>query len=90
MRTVIDATLYVVKGPKGPYCAIRENDSGLVVTERTEQAAAALANEKDMIVVDRREISHDELLKMLARHDANEVAAFAGGSPDPSLGFIDG
>jgi hypothetical protein len=89
MRTVIDATLYVVKGPKGPYYAIRENDSGLVVTERTEQAAAALANEKDMIVVDRREISHEELVKILAHNDSNQIETFSGGPVTSSLGFVD-
>ena len=71
MRTVTDATLYVVKGPRGPYYAIRENESGAVVTEGTEQAAAALANEKDLVLVERREISHEDLLKMLQR--ANRV-----------------
>jgi len=67
MRTVTDATLYVVQGPRGPYFAIVENDSGVVITEGTEQAAAALANEKDLVLVDRREISHDELLTVLSR-----------------------
>jgi hypothetical protein len=64
MRTLTDATLLIVKGPKGAYFAIQDNDTGLVLTERTEQAAAALANEKDMLVVDRREISHDQLLAL--------------------------
>jgi len=67
MRTVTDATLYVVKGPRGPYYAIVENDSGEVIKEATEQAAAAIANERDLILVDRREITHDELTAMLAR-----------------------
>jgi hypothetical protein len=65
MRTLTDATLFVVDGPRGAYFAIRENETGTVLTERTELAAASLANEKDMIIVDRREIGHAELLAML-------------------------
>ena len=66
MRTLTDATLLVVNGPRGAYFAILDNESGAVLTERTEHAAAALANEKDMVIVDRREVSHAELLKMMA------------------------
>lgn len=64
MRTLTNATMFVVNGPRGAYYALRDDDAGTIVTERTEQAAAALANEKDMLIVDRREISHAELLKM--------------------------
>jgi hypothetical protein len=76
MRTVTDATLYIVKGPKGSYCAIRENDTGMVITERTEHAAAVLASSKDMIIVDRREISHDQLLAMMASNCGDPQSAF--------------
>jgi hypothetical protein len=73
MRTLTDATMFVVKGPHGPYYALQDNDSGVVVTERTEQAAAALANEKDMLIVDRREITHAELLKMTGMRSAEHA-----------------
>ncbi|HEY2586314.1 MAG TPA: hypothetical protein VGI81_11175 [Tepidisphaeraceae bacterium] len=70
MKTLTDATLLVVSGPRGAYFAILDNESGTVLTERTEHAAAALANEKDMVIVDRREIGHAELLRMMAaRYD---------------------
>lgn len=67
MRTLNDATMLVVSGPRGTYYALRDNDTGAIITERTEQAAAALANEKDMLIVDRREITHAELQKMLGK-----------------------
>ena len=66
MKTLINATLFVVKGPKGPYYAICDQDSGAVFTERTEQAAITRANEMDMILVDRQEVSHAEMLKLTA------------------------
>jgi hypothetical protein len=75
MRTLTDATLLVVNGPRGAYFAILDNESGAVLTERTEHAAAALANEKDMLIVDRREISHAELLRMMAARYDDQVAA---------------
>jgi hypothetical protein len=65
MRTITDATLYVVNGPRGPYYALRDNDSGQIITERTEQAAATVANEKDMVIVERLEISHPKMLAMM-------------------------
>ena len=64
MTTVTDAILYVVNGAKGCYYAIHETDTGAVLTARTEQEAAKLANDKDMIIVDRREITHTKLLSM--------------------------
>ena len=75
MRTLTDATLFTVNGPRGCYYAVRSHDSGTVLTERTESAAAALANEKDLLIVDQREISHAELLEMMAaRADESGVA----------------
>jgi hypothetical protein len=67
MRTLTNATMFVVNGSLGAYFALRDDDSGEVLTERTEKAAAALANVKDMLIVDRREISHAELLKMMGK-----------------------
>ena len=67
MKTLINATLFVVKGPKGPYYAICDQDSGAVFTERTEQAAITRANEMDMILVDRQEISHAAMLKLTSQ-----------------------
>jgi hypothetical protein len=64
MKTLINATLFVVKGPKGPYYAICDQDSGAVFTESTEQAAVTRANEMDMILVDRQEVGHAEMLKL--------------------------
>lgn len=66
MRTLTDATLFVVNGPRGAYFAVRENETGAVLTERTETAAMSMANEKDLLVVDRREIAHAELLALMA------------------------
>src|SRR5205807_2995981 len=71
MRTLTDATLYTVNGPRGSYYAIRNHDTGSVLTERTESAAAALANEQDLVIVDQREISHAELLEMMASRCAD-------------------
>lgn len=96
MRTLTDATLLVVNGPRGPYYAILENETGAVLTERTEHAAAAMANEKDMVIVDRREVSHAELLRMMAsRYDRgtkrpaadHPLSAADGGEPAPSMGL---
>lgn len=64
MRTLTDATLYTVHGPRGSYYAVRNHDTGAVLTERTRSAAAGLANEQDLVIVDQREISHAELLEM--------------------------
>jgi hypothetical protein len=44
----------------------------MVITERTEHAAAVLANEKDLVIVDRREISHDQLLVMISSRFENQ------------------
>lgn len=96
MKTLIDATLLVVNGPRGAYYAILDNESGAVLTERTEHAAAALANEKDMVIVDRKEISHAELLRiMAARYDrldekpaADQPTAPSGTTkPPPTMGL---
>lgn len=67
--------MFVVNGPRGPYYALKDNDTGAVVTESTEQAAAALANEKDLLIVDRREISHADLVKMLGKPAPQHVGA---------------
>lgn len=75
MRTLTDATMFVVNGPRGLYYALQDNDTGAVVIESTEQAAAALANEKDMLIVDRREISHAELQKMMGKRAPEHVGA---------------
>ena len=75
MRTLTDATLFVVKGPRGAYFAVRENETGAVVTERTEMAAMSVANEKDLLVVDRREIGHSELLALMASRYEERVTA---------------
>lgn len=70
MRTLTDATLLTIDGPKGAYYAVLDHATGTVLTERTEHAAAALANEKDMVIVDRRQITHAELLRMMtARYE---------------------
>lgn len=66
MKTLTDATLYTVNGPRGTYYAIRDHDTGTVLTEGTESAAAAVANEKDLVIVDQLQIGHAELLKLMA------------------------
>lgn len=75
MRTLTDATLYVVDGPHGPYYAIRDNESGRIVTERTEQAAARIANQTDMVIVDRVHITHAKLLAMTGSGAAGQQAS---------------
>jgi hypothetical protein len=80
MRTLTDATLFTVNGPRGCYYAVRSHDTGTVLTERTESAAAALANEKDLLIVEQREISHAELLEMMAAR-AEEGGVATQGSP---------
>ena len=75
MRTLTDATLYTVNGPRGSYFAVRNHDSGSVLTERTESAAAALANEQDLLIVDQCEISHAQLLEMMAARGADGAGA---------------
>lgn len=66
MKTLTDATLYIVNGPRGPYYAVHEHETGAVLTERTESAAIALANEKDLLIVDRQQISHAGMLELMA------------------------
>jgi hypothetical protein len=96
MRTVSDATLLVVDGPRGPYYAIMQNATGTVLTERTEQAAASLANDKDMVIVERREVSHAELLRLMNdRYDRrpphpaadHPTAGTDAEHPAPSMGL---
>lgn len=70
MRTLTDATMFVVDGPRGVSYALQDNDTGDIIVEDTEQAAAAQANEKDMLIVDRRQISHGELQKLLGKRPA--------------------
>lgn len=66
MRTLTDATLYTVTGPRATYYALRIHDTGAILTERTESAAAAIANEQDLVIVDQLQITHAELLDMMA------------------------
>ena len=73
MRTLTDATLFTVNGPRGCYYAVRNHDTGAVLTERTE-SAAALANEKDLLIVEQREIGHAELLEMMASRAEGSAA----------------
>ena len=83
MRTITDATLYTVKGPRGAYYAIREKETGMVLTERTEQAAMAMANERDMIISDRQEISHADLLAMMADRCKDSAPESQADQPHP-------
>jgi hypothetical protein len=83
MKTLTDATLYIVNGPRGPYYAVHERETGAVLTERTESAAMALANEKDMLIVDRQEISHAGILEVMAQRSQNAETAASG----PSVSF---
>ena len=80
MRTLTDATLFTVNGPRGSYYAVRNHDTGTIVTERTESAAASLANEQDLLIVDQREISHAELLDMMAARCAEGAGTSAVGA----------
>lgn len=66
MRTLTDATLYTVNGPRGAYYAVRNHDTGAVFTEPTESAAAAVANEQDLVIVDTITVSHSELLSIIS------------------------
>jgi len=74
MKTLTDATFYTVTGPTGTYYAVRDHDTGAVLTERTETGAAALANEKDLLIVERGIIDHARLMQMMA-------SRFAGAAP---------
>lgn len=89
MRTLTDATLFTVNGPRGCYYAIRNHDSGAVLTERTESAAAALANEKDLLIVEQRQISHAELLEMMAARVQDGSAAAHDPHADPAASPAD-
>lgn len=80
MKTLTDATLYTVNGPRGPYYALHERETGAVLTERTESAAMALANDKDMLIVERQEISHAGILELMAARSQNAETADAGRS----------
>ena len=74
MRTITDATLYTVTGPRTTYYALRNHDTGAIQTERTEAAAAAIANEQDFVIVDQVQITHGKLLEMMAaRSEGNEA-----------------
>jgi len=81
MRTITDATLYIVKGPRGPYYAVRENATGMVLTERTEHAAMAMAHERDMVISDRVEISHADLLAMMVERCKDSPGLPGGDQP---------
>ena len=85
MRTITDATLYTVTGPRGTYYALRDHDSGTILTERTPSAAIALANEKDLIVVERLEIEHAELLEMVSTQYADGSAAAPDVPPELAM-----
>lgn len=75
MRTLTDATLFTVNGPHGCYYALRNHDTGAVMTERTESAAAALANEHDLVIAEQRIVSHAQLLEMMESRSADSAAA---------------
>jgi len=68
MRTLCDATLYTVIDPRGTYYAIRDHDSGMVWTRPTESAAAMLANENNLVIVEQAMIQHDKLMEMASRY----------------------
>ncbi|HXE54537.1 MAG TPA: hypothetical protein VN541_16060 [Tepidisphaeraceae bacterium] len=74
MRTLTDATLYTVNGPMGTYFAVRNHETGCIHTEQTKSAAAKIANEQDLLIVDTGEIDHSELLKMMGKQGQDFVA----------------
>jgi len=74
MKTLTDATLYTVAGPRGTYFAVRSHDTGAILTERTEAAAAAMANEQDFVIVDQLEITHAELLEMMSARSVEDAS----------------
>lgn len=59
--------LYTVKGPRGSYYAIHDPATGLLRTERTEEAARAQARDMDIRLVDQEIVSHEELLRRTGR-----------------------
>lgn len=65
MRTLTDATLYTVSSLRGTYFALLDHDSGCILTEPTETAAAALANQRDLVIVDQVQITEDKLRKLM-------------------------
>ena len=82
MRTLKDATLFTVSGPRGTYYAVRDEETGAVLTERTESAASAMADERDLLIVDRREVGHAELIEMMASRASQGTDARAS-EPQP-------
>ena len=73
MRTLCDATLYTVIDPRGTYYAIRNHDTGMVWTKPTESAAAALANEHNLVIVEQEMIQHDKLMKLTSEQHSAAV-----------------
>ena len=90
MRTISDATLYTVIGPRGTHYAVRNHDTGEIWTERTELAAAALGNEHNLVIVEREEIPHHKLLDMMAARAQEEQTVGAGAGGDSPGGGLSG
>jgi len=63
----LGAKLYEVVGRHGTVYAIHDIDNNMFWSERTEQAARDLAKEKNLQIVGQRQISRDDLLRMMGQ-----------------------
>ena len=63
----LGAKLYEVVGRHGTVYAVHDLDNNMFWSERTEQAARDLAQEKNLPIVGQRTISRDDLLRMMGQ-----------------------
>lgn len=64
------AKLYEVRGKHGTVYAVHDLASNMFWSERTEQAARDLANEKSLTITEQRTITRDDLLKLMGQPPA--------------------
>jgi hypothetical protein len=60
-----DAKLFEVQTMRGTVYALLDVASGMIWTERSEQAARRLAADKRLSIVQEQSISHEELLRLM-------------------------
>jgi hypothetical protein len=78
-----DATLFEVQTARGNVYAIHDPSTGMVWTERTEQAARLLAADKGLSVTLEKTISQEQLLTLTGR-DAPRPHSPPHASPQPA------
>ena len=72
-----DAKLYEVVTARGTVYALLDVGSGMVWTERSEQAARQLAKDRRLSITEERAISHEELLRLMGHEPLPKSPATA-------------